>query len=77
MYEKVKVILKKESKIFSWQFLMPLMLASSLNPLNSSMIATALPKISVSLDISAGTAAVLVRVHCMLLVQSHNQLLEN
>jgi MFS family permease len=60
MYEKVKVILKKESKIFSWQFLMPLMLASSLNPLNSSMIATALPKISVSLDISAGTAAVLV-----------------
>lgn len=36
------------------------MLASSLNPLNSSMIATALPKISITLGISAGTAAILV-----------------
>ncbi len=36
------------------------MLASSLNPLNSSMIATALPKISTTIGISAGTAAILV-----------------
>lgn len=52
----------KKQKPFNWHFLMPLMLAASLNPLNSSMIATALPKISESLKISAGTATLLVSI---------------
>ncbi|WP_129842095.1 MFS transporter [Streptomyces sp. RFCAC02] len=45
---------------FSWRFTAPLLLGASLNPVNSSLLATALTPIARSLDVPAGRVAVLV-----------------
>jgi MFS family permease len=48
------------SKPFSWRFTTPLFIGSALNPINSSMIATALVSISTELHVSVGQTASLV-----------------
>jgi MFS family permease len=45
---------------FSWRFVTPLFMGSSLNPVNSSLIATALVPISAAMHVSVGKTAVLV-----------------
>ena len=45
---------------FSWRFVTPLFLGSSLNPVNSSLIATALVPIAAAMHVSVGRTAVLV-----------------
>jgi predicted MFS family arabinose efflux permease len=45
---------------FSWRFTAPLYMGSALNPINSSLIATALVPIAAAVHISAGRTAVLV-----------------
>ena len=45
---------------FGWRFVAPLLVAGSLNPINTSIIATALVPISQGLGGSAGRTAVLV-----------------
>ncbi len=45
---------------FSWKFTLPLYLGSTLNPINSSLIATALVPISLSLRVPVGQVAALV-----------------
>lgn len=47
-------------KPFAWRFTAPLYVGSSLNPINSSIIATALVPIAVELHVSVGSTAVLV-----------------
>lgn len=49
-------------KPFGWHFTGPLLVASTLNPINSSMLATGLVSISTDLKVSPGTAALLVAV---------------
>jgi MFS family permease len=49
-----------EEKPFSWRFTTPLFIGSALNPINSSMIATALVPIAVGLHVSIGQTASLV-----------------
>ena len=45
---------------FGWRFVAPLVVAASLNPINISILATALVPISQGLGVSAGRTAVLV-----------------
>jgi predicted MFS family arabinose efflux permease len=45
---------------FSWRFVTPLLAGSALNPINSSLIATALVPIAAGLHVSLGRTAVLV-----------------
>ena len=45
---------------FSWRFVTPMFLGSSLNPVNSSLIATALVPIAAAMHVSVGRTAVLV-----------------
>jgi MFS family permease len=45
---------------FSWRFVTPLFMGSSLNPINSSLIATALVPIAAAMHVSVGRTAVLV-----------------
>jgi MFS family permease len=45
---------------FSWGFATPLVMGASLNPINSSLVATALVPIALSLHVSVGRTAVLV-----------------
>lgn len=45
---------------FSWRFTTPLFIGSALNPINSSMIATALVPIAAGLHVSVGQTASLV-----------------
>jgi MFS family permease len=45
---------------FSWRFVTPLFMGSALNPINSSLIATALVPIALSLHVSVGRTSVLV-----------------
>lgn len=45
---------------FSWRFVTPMLMGSALNPVNSSMIATALVPIAAAMHISVGRTAVLV-----------------
>jgi MFS family permease len=45
---------------FSWRFVTPLFLGSALNPINSSLIATALVPIAAAMHVSVGRTAVLV-----------------
>lgn len=45
---------------FSWRFVTPMFLGSSLNPVNSSLIATALVPIAAAMNVSVGRTAVLV-----------------
>jgi MFS family permease len=47
---------------FSWRFVTPLFLGSALNPINSSLIATALVTIAHAMHVSVGQTAVLVSV---------------
>lgn len=48
------------SKPFSWRFVTPMFLGSALNPVNSSLIATALVPIATAMHVSVGRTAVLV-----------------
>ncbi|HEX8007712.1 MAG TPA: MFS transporter, partial [Trebonia sp.] len=48
------------SNSFSWRFVTPMLLGSSLNPVNSSLIATALVPIAAAMHVSVGRTAVLV-----------------
>jgi MFS family permease len=48
------------SNSFSWRFVTPMLLGSSLNPVNSSLIATALVPIATAMHVSVGRTAVLV-----------------
>lgn len=50
------------SKPFGWRFLSPLLLGSTLNPINSSMIATGLVGIGVDFHSGPGTTASLISV---------------
>src|SRR5580700_8347288 len=45
---------------FSWRFTTPLFMGSALNPVNSSLIATALVPIAAAMHVSVGRIAVLV-----------------
>jgi MFS family permease len=45
---------------FSWRFVTPLFMGSSLNPVNSSLIATALVPIAAAMHVSVGRTAILV-----------------
>jgi MFS family permease len=45
---------------FSWRFVTPMLLGSALNPVNSSLIATALVPIAAALHVSVGKTAALV-----------------
>ena len=47
---------------FSWRFVTPMLLGSALNPVNSSVIATALVPIATALHVPVGRTAVLVSV---------------
>ncbi len=49
-----------KAKPFSWRFTTPLFIGSALNPINSSMIATALVPIAAGLHVSIGQTASLV-----------------
>lgn len=53
---------EKTSKPFGWRFLTPLLLGSTLNPINSSMIATGLVGIGVDFRAGPGTTALLISV---------------
>src|SRR5271170_2747160 len=48
------------SNPFSWRFVTPMLLGSALNPVNSSLIATALVPIAAAMHVSVGRTAVLV-----------------
>jgi MFS family permease len=48
------------AKPFSWRFTTPLFIGSALNPINSSLIATALVPIAAGVHVSVGQTAVLV-----------------
>jgi MFS family permease len=45
---------------FSWRFVTPMLMGSALNPVNSSLIATALVPIATAMGVSVGRTAVLV-----------------
>lgn len=45
---------------FGWRFVTPLYVGSALNPINSSLIATALVAIAAAMHVSVGRTAVLV-----------------
>jgi len=47
---------------FSWRFVTPMLLGSALNPVNSSVIATALVPIAAALHVPVGRTAILVSV---------------
>ncbi|NNM53281.1 MAG: MFS transporter [Spirochaetales bacterium] len=49
-----------QEKAFPWKFVLPLYLGSTLNPINSSLIATALVPIAADLHVSVGSTAALV-----------------
>lgn len=51
---------RTDSHPFSWRFTAPLFLGSALNPINSSLIATALVSISSAVHVSVGQTATLV-----------------
>lgn len=52
----------RDPKPFGWRFVTPLMLGSALNPINSSMLATALVGIGTDLRVEPGTTALLISV---------------
>ncbi|OBH14007.1 hypothetical protein [Mycobacterium sp. E1747] len=45
---------------FGWRFCTPLLLSATLNPINSSLIATAMVPIAGAMRVSVGRSAVLV-----------------
>jgi MFS family permease len=50
----------ERAQAFSWRFVTPLFMGSTLNPVNSSLIATALVPIAAAVNVSVGRTAVLV-----------------
>ena len=50
----------RRSNPFSWRFVTPMFVGSALNPVNSSLIATALVPIAAAMHVSVGRTAVLV-----------------
>jgi MFS family permease len=50
----------RRAKPFAWRFISPLYLGSALNPINSSLIATALVPIALSLHVPVGKTSILV-----------------
>src|SRR5258708_10086055 len=50
----------RQDGAFSWRFVSPLYVASTLNPINSSVIATALVPIAHALNVPVGQTAILV-----------------
>src|SRR5882672_3727481 len=50
----------RRNEAFSWRFVAPLLVTSTLNPINSSLIATALVPIAHALGVSVGRTAILV-----------------
>jgi predicted MFS family arabinose efflux permease len=50
----------RQRSAFSWRFVTPLYLSSALNPVNSSLIATALVPIAHAMSVSVGATAVLI-----------------
>ena len=50
----------RQDGAFSWRFVSPLYVASTLNPINSSLIATALVPIAHALNVPVGQTAILV-----------------
>lgn len=54
--------MSEQRAVFGWRFTAPLMLASTLNPINSSMLATGLVPIADEFSVGPGTAAILVSV---------------
>src|ERR1700741_245697 len=50
----------RQRQAFSWRFVTPLYVAATLNPINSSMIATALVPIAHALRVPVGQTAILV-----------------
>jgi MFS family permease len=51
---------ERAGNAFSWRFVTPMFLGSALNPVNSSLIATALVPIASAMHVSVGRTAVLV-----------------
>ena len=49
-----------DNRVYSWRYLTPLYMGSTLNPINSSLLATALVPIAIGLHIAVGTTAILV-----------------
>jgi MFS family permease len=47
-------------RAYSWRFLMPLFMGSSLNAINSTMLATALVPIAANLHVAVGSTAILI-----------------
>ena len=54
----------RQGEAFSWRFVTPLLVSSTLNPVNSSLIATALVPIAHALGVSVGRTASLVSALC-------------
>jgi MFS family permease len=52
--------LSSKAAVYSWRYLTPLYMGSTLNPINSSMLATALVPIAGHLNVAVGTVAILV-----------------
>ncbi|MER7008067.1 MFS transporter [Dactylosporangium sp. NPDC000555] len=50
----------RQREAFSWRFVTPLFMGASLNPMNSSLIATALVPIAHAMGVSVGRTAILV-----------------
>ena len=50
----------RPDQAFSWRFVTPLLLSSTLNPINTSLIATALVPIAHALNVPVGRTAILV-----------------
>jgi predicted MFS family arabinose efflux permease len=53
---------REQGPPFSWRFLAPLFIGSALNPVNSSLIATALAPIAAAMHIGVGRTSILVAV---------------
>ena len=60
MSTQTTVTAQRTGNAFSWRFVTPMFLGSALNPVNSSLIATALVPIASAMHVSVGRTAVLV-----------------
>jgi MFS family permease len=60
MAEATQTRAAESESAFSWRFVTPLYIGSALNPINSSLIATALVPIAAAVHVSVGRTAVLV-----------------
>ncbi len=60
MTTKQEIASPAATNAFSWRFVTPMLMGSALNPVNSSLIATALVPIATAMHVSVGRTAVLV-----------------